>query len=202
MNTKIIPIRELHGYGEDAYFISTNQEQIYTELKQKRIKIVQELHITDYSNKEFIFEDNERRWIAVGCKISSDVIQNMQLQHVAFFCSDIRRMEDFYTSMLGFRRVKEFDKSTDKESIILRNDNVRIKLFQSKNCDKKSDMKFKHFAISVGSLSNTINHLNNVQIPVDRIIDYSTEEKTLIICFIRDPEGNIIEFIEGYEDNI
>ncbi len=200
---KIHPNREIHGSGEDAYFISSNQEELYNELKRKGVTIIQELHYTDYSNKEFIFEDNEKRRIAVGCKVNSDVIQHMQLHHIAFFCKNIKEMELFYTKNFGFKRVKEFNKGTDKEFFMLGKDTVRIELFPSKeDAENAADSKFKHFSISVNSLTNTINHLNNRNITVDRIIDYSTPEKIFKICFIRDPENNVIEFIEGYEDDL
>ncbi|WP_342707227.1 hypothetical protein [Fontibacillus panacisegetis] len=32
------------------------------------VKIVRSLSTTDYNNKEFVFEDIDRRWIAVGKK--------------------------------------------------------------------------------------------------------------------------------------
>lgn len=66
---KIEPNRVVHGYGEDAYFITTDQSALQEELRAKGVKIVRELAVTDYSNLEFIFEDNEGRWIAVGRKI-------------------------------------------------------------------------------------------------------------------------------------
>ncbi len=67
---KIVPNHIVHGYGEDAYFITNDQEALQEELRQKGVKIVRELAVTDYSNLEFIFEDNEGRWIAVGRKIT------------------------------------------------------------------------------------------------------------------------------------
>jgi hypothetical protein len=65
---QIVPNRVVHGYGYDAYFISGEQKQLQKELKGKGAKIVKELSLTDYANNEFIFEDNEGRWIAVGRK--------------------------------------------------------------------------------------------------------------------------------------
>jgi hypothetical protein len=68
---KISPNRDVHGYGYDAYFISTDPESFYRVVKSENIKIVEELNRTDYGNREFVFEDNEGRWIAVGCKEGS-----------------------------------------------------------------------------------------------------------------------------------
>lgn len=67
-NRKMVPNREIHGYGYDAYFITDDPGKIQSELKQKGIKIVKELSKTDYGNNEFVFEDHEGRWIGVGKK--------------------------------------------------------------------------------------------------------------------------------------
>lgn len=64
----IVPNREIHGYGYDAYFITDNQEEIEKDFKKLGIKIIRGLSTTDYNNKEFVFEDIDRRWIAVGKK--------------------------------------------------------------------------------------------------------------------------------------
>lgn len=64
----IVPNREIHGYGYDAYFITDNQEETEKDFKQLGVKIIRGLSTTDYNNKEFVFEDIDRRWIAVGKK--------------------------------------------------------------------------------------------------------------------------------------
>ena len=65
---RIYPNRELYGYGEDAYFITMQQEALQDELMQKGVKIVRPLAMTDYGNKEFVIEDIDGRWIAFGIK--------------------------------------------------------------------------------------------------------------------------------------
>ncbi|WP_017687087.1 VOC family protein [Paenibacillus sp. PAMC 26794] len=65
---KVIPNRELYGYGYDAYFITKNQEELQQELINSDVKIVRVLNHTDYNNKEFVIEDIDGRWIAFGIK--------------------------------------------------------------------------------------------------------------------------------------
>lgn len=65
---KVYPNRELYGYGEDAYFITDNQEALQNEFIDKGAKIVRPLHTTDYNNLEFVLEDIDGRWIAFGMK--------------------------------------------------------------------------------------------------------------------------------------
>lgn len=67
-NENILPNREIHGYGYDAYFITDDQEQMEKDLGDLGVTIVRPLTTTDYNNKEFVFEDIDRRWIAVGKK--------------------------------------------------------------------------------------------------------------------------------------
>ncbi|MFP7477011.1 VOC family protein [Terribacillus saccharophilus] len=66
---KIFPNRIQYGYGYDAYFITEKQAAMLQEFAEKRINIVRPLMVTDYGNKEFVFEDIDGRWIAVGNKI-------------------------------------------------------------------------------------------------------------------------------------
>lgn len=65
---QIQPNRMVHGYGYDAYFITDDQQALEEECKQLGIKIVRPLVTTDYNNNEFVFEDVDGRWIAVGKK--------------------------------------------------------------------------------------------------------------------------------------
>ena len=127
-------------------------------------------------------------------------LENMKLQHVAFICDDIKKMEYFYSSILGFSRARTFNKGQNNEFFILKNDDVRIELFPKKDNLSIADRKFKHFAVSVNSLDSLIEYLTKMNIVIDNIIDYSDEESVFKICFITDPEGNVIEFMEGYKD--
>ncbi len=65
---KVIPNRELYGYGYDVYFITNNQEELEIEFREAEVKIVRKLEGTDYGNKEFVIEDIDGRWIAFGIK--------------------------------------------------------------------------------------------------------------------------------------
>ncbi len=197
---KIAPNRETHGYGYDAYFISTNQAWLYAELAGKKVKIVKELDLADYGNREFVFEDNEGRWIAVGCKEGSSEVLGLELGHVAFYCDDIRAMERFYSDVLAVKRVRVFNEGADDEFFILGRDNFRIELFRKRDEIRADGSSFKHFAVGINSMDNLMTLLRRKNIPVERTIDRSTADETFKICFIRDPEGNAIEFMEGYRD--
>jgi predicted enzyme related to lactoylglutathione lyase len=65
---KVLPNRELYGYGYDAYFITFNHEKLQEEFRSTGVTIVRSLSNTDYNNKEFVIEDCDGRWIAFGIK--------------------------------------------------------------------------------------------------------------------------------------
>ncbi|MFP7170912.1 VOC family protein [Terribacillus sp. FSL K6-0262] len=67
---RIFPNRLQYGYGYDAYFITEKQAAMLQELVDMGIPIVRPLMVTDYGNKEFVFEDIDGRWIAVGNKMT------------------------------------------------------------------------------------------------------------------------------------
>ena len=65
---KVLPNRNLYGYGYDAYLYTENQERLEQEFTEKGIKVIKSLNITDYQNKEFVIEDLDGRWLAFGLK--------------------------------------------------------------------------------------------------------------------------------------
>lgn len=65
---RVIPNRELYGYGYDAYFITDDQESLQTEFMSAGVKIVRYLAKTDYHNQEFVIEDTDGRWLGFGIK--------------------------------------------------------------------------------------------------------------------------------------
>lgn len=65
---KIIPNRELYGYRYDAYLYIDYQEDLEKEFISKGVKVVRHLNVTDYSNREFVIEDIDGRWLAFGLK--------------------------------------------------------------------------------------------------------------------------------------
>ena len=65
---RVIPNRELTGYGGDAYVIVRDQQALQNEYEAKHVNIVQRLHRTDYHNREFVIEDLDGHWICFGIR--------------------------------------------------------------------------------------------------------------------------------------
>lgn len=70
----LVPNRELYGYGEDAYFITDEQDTLYEEFLKNGVEIVESPHMTDYFNYEFKVRDIDGRDLIFGRKqwIESD----------------------------------------------------------------------------------------------------------------------------------
>ncbi len=69
---RVIPNRELYGYGYDVYIIVDNQEKLQKEFDDKELKIVKRLSVTDYNNKELVLEDIDGRWLGFGVKLNRE----------------------------------------------------------------------------------------------------------------------------------
>ena len=68
---RILPNRELYGYGYDAYLYTDKQEVMEKAFISKGVKVVRSLNITDYQNREFVIEDIDGRWLAFCLKKST-----------------------------------------------------------------------------------------------------------------------------------
>lgn len=66
---RVIPNRELYGYGYDVYIIVNNQEELQKDFEDKGLKIVRKVSITDYNNKELVIEDIDGRYLGFGVKL-------------------------------------------------------------------------------------------------------------------------------------
>jgi len=66
---KVLPNRELYGYGYDAYLITDDQVSLQQEFIDSGARIVRPLFDTDYHNREFVVEDIDGRWIGFGIKM-------------------------------------------------------------------------------------------------------------------------------------
>lgn len=63
-----VPNREQYGYGEDAYFITDEQDALYEEFKNNGVTVVEPPHMTDYLNYEFKVRDIDGRNLIFGKK--------------------------------------------------------------------------------------------------------------------------------------
>jgi glyoxylase I family protein len=59
---------------------------------------------------------------------------------------------------------------------------------------------FKHLCFEVPDIKAKATELQAQGIETGDIIDCSAVTPGLMVCFLKDPEGNVIELMEGWED--
>jgi glyoxylase I family protein len=128
------------------------------------------------------------------------------INHVALNCRNVAAQEAFFSKHFGFKRSRTFNAGKPNEFIMLRLGPVRLELFPTdfaKTADQKGGEQaigFKHLAFDVPKLDPSIDALRAAGIEADRVIDFNETIPGCRLAFFRDPEGNIIELMEGYRD--
>ena len=127
------------------------------------------------------------------------------INHIALNCWNLAEQEAFYTKHFGFKRSRTFNRGKPNEFFMLKLGSIRLELFSSDR-EKSAGMQggeqpigFKHLAFDVPKLEPVIAALQADAIDVDKIVVVESVPG-LRIAFFRDPEGNIIELMEGYRD--
>jgi glyoxylase I family protein len=126
--------------------------------------------------------------------------------HVAFNCRNLAAQEAFYTKHLGFKRSRTFHRGEPGEFFMLKLGSVRLELFPTdpaKTAEAKGGEQpigFKHLAFNVPKLEPVVEALKADGIACDAIIELPHLSPGFRIVFFRDPEGNILELMEGYVD--
>jgi glyoxylase I family protein len=125
--------------------------------------------------------------------------------HISLNCRDVAAQERFYVKHFGFQRSRTFRPGKPNEFVMLKLGSVRLELHPSDSAgaDQKGgeqSVGFKHLAFDVPKLEPAIASLRAEGIQPDPIADISKHIPGCRIAYFRDPEGNIIEFVEGYYD--
>jgi glyoxylase I family protein len=128
------------------------------------------------------------------------------IQHVAFNCRNVSASEAFYSKHFGFRRARVFNPGAPNEFVMLRLEATCIELFQGKGETVSTErggeqaIGFKHLAFEVPDLEQALEKLRADGIEPEPIIDCGRDVPGLRICFFRDPDGNILELMQGWQD--
>jgi glyoxylase I family protein len=129
------------------------------------------------------------------------------MNHIAINCRNLAAQEAFYTRHLGFRRSRTFNRGKPGEFFLMKLGSVRLELFgidPAKVADAPAGgeqaVGFKHLAFDVPKLEPVLEGLRADGIKPDNIIDIGHVAPGARIVFFRDPEGNILELMEGYVD--
>ncbi len=128
------------------------------------------------------------------------------VQHVALNCRDVAAQERFYARHFGFRRARVFKAGEPDQFVMLRLGDQRMELFPA--ADPPGDARggeqpvgFKHLCLEVPDVEAKAAELRDGRVPTGPVIDCGHQVPGLKICFLRDPEGNVVELMEGWQDD-
>jgi glyoxylase I family protein len=125
--------------------------------------------------------------------------------HIAINCIDRGEQEKFYTERLGFRRVRTFNAGTENEFVMLRLGDFCIELFPSPAAVPRppageAPVGYAHLAFCVDDIATAADQLREAGVATDDIIDCSNIAPGFSVCFFKDPEGNVLELMQGWRD--
>jgi glyoxylase I family protein len=128
------------------------------------------------------------------------------VQHIGFNCLDMRKQVAFYTKHFGLKPARVLNRGKPGEFIMLRLGGVCMEFFQTDKT-KVGDAKageqsvgFKHLAFEVPDIEASVAALNADGVKTGKINDCSAAVPGLRVCFFNDPEGNVIELMQGWQD--
>jgi glyoxylase I family protein len=130
------------------------------------------------------------------------------INHIALNCLNVGAQETFFSKHFGFQRSRTFNSGKPNEFIMLKLGTVRLELFPTNpalTMQQKGGEQligFKHLAFDVPKLERAMESLRADGIEFDPIIEQDHVVPGMRIVFFRDPEGNIIELMEGYRDEV
>jgi glyoxylase I family protein len=127
------------------------------------------------------------------------------VQHIALNCRDRIAQEEFYCRHFGFGRARVMEAGTPNEFVMLRLGDTCMELFQARNVPEdaaggEQPVGFKHLCFEVPDLEAKVKELAAAGYDLDPIIDCSGITPGMAVCFFRDPEGNVLELLQGWQD--
>jgi glyoxylase I family protein len=128
-----------------------------------------------------------------------------QHMHIAYQCRDRLAQERFYARFFGFRRARVFAAGTEGEFVMLRRGNLWIELFAAAPDAQPPQgsgpaSSYLHLALEVDDIERSVAELAGAGHEMGPIVDCGGVTPGLRICFFKDPEGNVIELMQGWRD--
>jgi glyoxylase I family protein len=127
--------------------------------------------------------------------------------HMALNCKDPINIENFYCKYLGFHRAKVFS-SGPAQVVMIKSGNIYLELFKASQdlslpLPEGSGYEhpgWRHICFSVENVDEKLKELGNdvkVMLGPEDMSQYIAGMKAV---WVSDPEGNIVEFNQGYID--
>ena len=134
----------------------------------------------------------------------------MKFVHVAVSCTDLEKTERFYSKYFGFTRARNIPLGDDNAIVFIKCGDFYLELFKSEaerpipqaDKDGQNYPGWRHIAFQVESVDEFIAQFNNeLEISLGPL-DFSSFIPNWKTVWIKDPDANIIEVSQGYQDDL
>ena len=127
--------------------------------------------------------------------------------HVGLTCQDPVRLENFYTRYFGFKRARVYAPGPG-QVVMIKSGSFYLELFEATEKSplpppEKSGPEFpgwRHLCFLVEDLEAKLKELGDAVKVTLGPVDMSGFIPGMKVCWVADPEGNIIELNQGYLD--
>jgi len=127
--------------------------------------------------------------------------------HMGLNCKNPLKIEKFYTKYFGFKRARVFAPGDD-QVVMIKSGDVYIELFKAKEEAPLDPPKgagydfsgWRHMCFLVNDLDEQLELMEDDAKITLGPLDMSEFIPGMKVCWIADPEGNIVELNQGYSD--
>jgi glyoxylase I family protein len=131
----------------------------------------------------------------------------MSFSHVGLMCRDPIATERFYTRHFGFRRARVFTPGPD-QVVMIRAGAVCLELFKAGEESPVPPPEqagpdwpcIRHLCFSVGDLDAKLREMGTDARITLGPLDMGEFVPGMRVCWVADPDGNIVELNQGYVD--
>jgi glyoxylase I family protein len=134
-------------------------------------------------------------------------MQPLRFSHIALSCKDPIAVERFYTKHFGFKRARVYLPGPG-QVVMISAGTLALELFPS--VGERPDppaggagpeyQGFRHFAFLVDNLDQKLAEMGEAAKLTLGPVDMSQFIPGMRVCWLADPEGNIVELNQGYVD--
>jgi glyoxylase I family protein len=132
----------------------------------------------------------------------------LEFAHVGLMCKDPIATERFYTRHFGFHRTRVYAPGPEQVVMIKGPGGVYLELFKADENAPSPPPKeagpswpcIRHLCFSVASLDEQIKSMGADAKLTLGPLDMGAFVEGMRVCWLSDPDGNIVELNQGYKD--
>lgn len=134
-------------------------------------------------------------------------MNNSICSHMGLTCKDPLKLERFYTDYFGFKRARVYAPGPD-QVVMIKSGNFYLELFRATEssplpASQRSGPEYpgwRHLCFLVDDLDGKLKDLGSEVKVTLGPADMSGFISGMRVCWVADPEGNIVELNQGYVD--